>query len=288
MSSIPHPTTRTLDVPEDVAMATSNETALRDFCARMIGWAPDLAPVVDHAVRSIYLAASHRAALVLLGDDDLVPVAYALHRRVLGDERPFIVADPRRGNTPASVRSPANYANGLDAFRAARGGSLYVHTSRRPRELSSVIRRVRGAMGALTQEPEDSVQLIVCASSRLNTHPFLALPVPIQVPGLATRTQELPRIIEEYAREASAELGAPDTSFTAADRQWVLDHASRTLGEIEKATLRLAALRLSESLPQAAERLRMAPVSLSRWIDRRKLRSTVHALKAFEQEAVAP
>jgi len=265
-----------------------NETALRDFCARVIGWASDRAPAVDHAVRSIELAATHRAALVLVGDGDLVPVAHALHRRMRGDGPPFVVADRGRGNTPSSVRCPANYANGLDALRAARGGSLCVRASRLPREFSAVVARMREAMRALTQEPEDSVQLIVCAGSRLETHPFLALPVPIQVPRLATRTRELPRIIDEYARDATAELLAPKATFTRADQQWVLENARPTHGGIEKATLRVVALKISESVPRAAERLRMAPVSLARWIRRRRLPSMVRALEAFERETVTP
>jgi len=39
----------------------------------------------------------------------------------------------------------------------------------------------------------------------------------------------------------------------------------------EKATRRLVALRMSEDLRRAAEILGMAPVSLQRWIGRRKL-----------------
>jgi hypothetical protein len=41
--------------------------------------------------------------------------------------------------------------------------------------------------------------------------------------------------------------------------------------EIEKATRRVVALRVSRNLSQAAARLGMAPVSLWRWILRRKL-----------------
>jgi len=116
-----------------------------------------------------------------------------------------------------------------------------------------------------------SVQLIICADARFDTHPFLVLPAPIRVPPLTTRTKELPRIVDEYAADAIAELGAREAHFTEADKAWVLAHSALTLEEIEKATLRLVALRMSRTLPRAAERLGMAPVSLSRWIGRRKL-----------------
>jgi DNA-binding transcriptional LysR family regulator len=52
-------------------------------------------------------------------------------------------------------------------------------------------------------------------------------------------------------------------------------HAAATLGEIEKATLRLTAIRMRGSIGRAAARLGMAPVSLSRWIGRRELPMTV-------------
>jgi hypothetical protein len=116
-----------------------------------------------------------------------------------------------------------------------------------------------------------SVQLIVCADAHFDTHPFLVLPAPIRVPPLTTRTKELPRIVDEYAADAITELGAHAADFTADDKAWVLAHRALTLEEIEKATLRLVALRMSKTLPHAAERLGMAPVSLSRWIGRRKL-----------------
>jgi hypothetical protein len=91
------------------------------------------------------------------------------------------------------------------------------------------------------------------------------------VPSLRVRTDELSRIVDEYAIDAVAELRALRASFTDADSQWVLDNAPLTLPEIEKATLRLVAIRVSRNVSDAAARLGMAPVSLSRWVGRRKL-----------------
>jgi hypothetical protein len=79
------------------------------------------------------------------------------------------------------------------------------------------------------------------------------------------------------ASEARDKLVAVDelhplgAGFTAADREWVLRNAPLTLAEVEKATLRLVAIRASRNMSDAAGRLGMAPVSLSRWIGRRKL-----------------
>jgi ActR/RegA family two-component response regulator len=251
-------------MPEEVS--TNVEDALRSFCARILGWTDERASAVEHAIRSIHLSVTYRAALVLLGETDLVPIAYALHRRTLGADRPFIVCDPRRrdGKDYVSVRSPINYGTGIAAFEAAIGGSLCVRSRRLPRDFSSVVARIRAT---------SDVQIIVCSDRRDDTHPFLTLPVPIGVPSLAVRTGELPRIVDEYAVDAAAELRPLGAGFTAADREWVLQNAPLTLAEIEKATLRLVAIRASRNMSAAAERLGMAPVSLSRWLDRRKLLS---------------
>jgi hypothetical protein len=239
------------------------ETTLHRFCARILGWTANREVAVEHAIRSIELATDYSAALVLLGETDLAPVAHALHRRTLGAKQPFIVCDRNRRNTRASVRSAANQGSGVAAFRAARGGSLCVRAQRLPDDFSSVV--------ALVRDPGASVQLIVCADARFDTHPFLTLPVPIRVPSLATRASELPRIVDEYARDAIKELGAHEACFTDDDRTWIIEHCPLTLPEIEKATLRIVAIRMSRNRTRAAERLGMAPVSLSRWLGRRKV-----------------
>jgi len=57
----------------------------------------------------------------------------------------------------------------------------------------------------------------------------------------------------------------------ALDHAWVRVHAAASLTDIEKATLRLVAIRTSRNLSGAAARLGMAMVSLSRLRGRRKL-----------------
>jgi transcriptional regulator with GAF, ATPase, and Fis domain len=115
------------------------------------------------------------------------------------------------------------------------------------------------------------VQYIVCSDENDEAHPLLVMPAPIQFPSLTERAGELPRIVDEYAQDAITALRARSTSFTDRDRAWVLGHEASSLSEIEKATLRLVALRTSANLTGAAERLGIAPVSLSRWVGRRKL-----------------
>jgi len=90
------------------------------------------------------------------------------------------------------------------------------------------------------------------------------------VPPLAGCAAELDRVIAEYAADAVAQFGAERTGFPATDHAWVRRHAATSLAEIEKATLRLVAIRTSRSVSGAAARLGMAPVSLCRWLGRRK------------------
>jgi hypothetical protein len=250
---------------------SARSIALREFCARILGSGGDRKTAVDHALRAIRLAAMQRSALLLRGEGDMVPIAHALHRHVLGDDAPFIVCDPRRRNGSASARSPGNHVSGVVAYQEAVGGSLCLRASRLPRDAPLLL--------GLINEPDRRVQLIVCVGRRARSS-VLTDPMPIEVPSLALREAELPRIVDEYASEALAALGAPSACFTEEDRSWVIAHAGRSLPEIEKATLRLVALNASASVCGAAALLAMAPVSLARWMERRTLPAS--ARKTFE------
>jgi hypothetical protein len=116
----------------------------------------------------------------------------------------------------------------------------------------------------------DDALLVICTDTRDDANPLLVRPEAIGVPPLSGRADELPRIVDEFAADAIAELRPLRDGFTAADRAWVLAHAAISFAEIEKATLRLVALRGSRNMSSAAQRLGMAPVSLARWIYRRR------------------
>lgn len=192
----------------------------------------------------------------------MVPIAQAVHRRTLGADRPFVVCDRNRRETrQASVRSPANRENATQGFHAARGGSLCVRSRRLPPDFVSIVE--------LAANPNANVQLVVCADERHGEAPLLAVAAPIQIPALRDRAEELPRIVDEYGHDAAGVLGVDELCFTATDRQWVIQNGATSLPEIDKATMRLLALKTSPNLSQAAARLGMAPVSLSRWVFRR-------------------
>jgi hypothetical protein len=237
--------------------------ALRGFLARVLGWMNELA--IESALRSIEFATAHRAQLVLCGAGDLVPIACALHRRTHGADRPFVLCDPCRGNTPASVRAPANHRSGVAAIAAAAGGSLCVRSARPPEDFSSMLPHLRNA---------GDVQYIVCCDEDEATHPLLVRPAPIQIPSLKYRGVELPRIVDEYAQDAIALLGVCRACFTERDRAWVVAHEASSFSEIEKTTLRLVALKASANTRIAAQRLGMAGASLGRWARHRNLLET--------------
>jgi hypothetical protein len=227
--------------------------SLRAFLARLLGY--ESTQAIEHALRSIELSLTHRTALVLLGETDMVPIALALHHRTLGIDRPFVLSDPRREDTAT------NFTSGVDAIRAARGGSLCVRRRWPPRHFPALVKKVR--------DPATAVQFIVCTDVLQALHPFLVLPVPIVVPALKRRARALPRIVDEYASEALFKLGADAACFTSDDRSWVIEHAAKTLPEIGRATMRLVAIRQTGSIAKAAARLGLSYVTLYQWLNRR-------------------
>ena len=126
------------------------------------------------------------------------------------------------------------------------------------------------------QDPHAGVQLILCSRTRSEAERSGCLA--IQIPPVKDRAEELSRIVHEYAEDACSVLAAPARAFVRSDRDWVLEHAAKSLPEIETTTLRLVALRSSGNIARAAERLGMAATSLADWITRRKLPQHIEIL----------
>lgn len=241
---------------------TQREIRLRAYCQRLLGWGQERQQAVDHALRSLRLTRTRRGALFLQGAGDLVPIAHGLHRRVLGANTPFVVCDRRRTEGVASVRSPTNVRSAEAAVAAAVGGSVCVRHPRLPRDFAK-------AQSQLC-DPRCDVQLYVCMDERCRDITVTGA-VPVELPPLKIRQPEIPRIIDEYAKEALAAFNASPECFTTADRIWAHRHA-HSISEIEKMTSRVVAVRSSNNTAQAASLLGMAPVSLSRWLARRSFK----------------
>lgn len=240
---------------------------LRELIGRLLGWS-DLA-AVDQALRSIRRAVQGRSVLYLSGADDLALVAYSLHRRVMGAERPFVMCDPRRRARGSTVRSVANRPKGLDGYRVAKGGTLCLRAERLPQDFEVLL-----SLHAEGAEPQ--VMIVVVGDVERRHAVDVAMNPPVCVPPISRRAADLSEIVDNYARDAAAELSLP--ALLAEDRAWVLKHAASSFAEIEKGTRRVMAIRGSASLSAAAARLDMAAISLRRWLDRRGTPSSVARL----------
>ena len=146
----------------------------------------------------------------------------------------------------------------------AAGGSLCIRNRRLPPELPELLRCL--------DAPDSQVQLIVCMESHERHSWIFTGPMLIDVPPLGIRETELPRIIRSYADDALAALHAWPSCFSDGDLDWIMMHSATSLSEVEKAAFRIVALKKAMgNTSRAAVMLGMAPVSLTRWLDRRAL-----------------
>ena len=253
------PVSRGASLAARINDAMARERDLRGLCCRILGWSSERARLVDDAMHALHTAAARGGAVALQGDSDLVPVAFALHRRLLGPDRPFVVCDPRRRAGDGSVRVPPNRNTGMLALAAAAGGSICVHSNRLPSDFDALAMSLR--------EHSTKVVLFVC----LHNHDRMmdVLCRPITIPPLAARRPELERLLDECLDEAAQSLGVERPQLSERIQRCVLEDVE-SLCDLEKAALRLVVLRNTPNVNQAAQRLNMALVSLNRWIARRR------------------
>lgn len=218
----------------------------RDLLARLLGWAPDRQVVIDRALRQLRGYVANEMPLWLTGDDDLVAIARLIHRTFIG-ECPFVVA---RLDDTTSRLGPAR--------AAARGGTLCLRSEKPIRDLPLV--------RALALDHQSTTRLVICARSAAHV-------LPIEIPALATRTDEIPRIIDAYAQDAIAKLGAHTASYTNVDCNSIASWNIETLADIEESVLRMIAIREFGGVTGAAPHLGVTHSSLSRWLARRTTRS---------------
>lgn len=232
--------------------------ALRQFVARILGWAPERMGAVDEALRAIRSARLRRAPLVIRGEGDLVTIALDLHRRMVDADRPFVLCGPRRPSVDCNLRGIAATEQGLAALAAARGGTLCIRGQRRPLDFV----RVALALHA----PSCRTQLILCDESR--AEPESALALPITLPSLLARHEEVPRIIEEYCTDAALTLGLRRPETVMQIREWIALHSAANLPAIERAAYRLTALQVFRTVEESARSLDIPAEMLRTWMNR--------------------
>jgi hypothetical protein len=235
--------------------------ALRALLERLLGWADERREVVDQALFSLRVAATHREPLLICGEGNLVPIAKSLHQRAL-EGRPFVVARPR-----------TRHAKGMDALAEAAGGTLCVWRREQPDDFDEVAAAVLG--------PYSRALLMVCAHAPPKGNDVASRIVTsvrsIILPPMSDRAPELRRIIDAYAADAVAELGGG--WLGPADWEWIERNAAGSLQLIGMATRRIIALHLcDESVTRAAKLLGIAHASLSDWLARRSLPGKVDML----------
>lgn len=224
---------------------------LRELLCRFFGWASEKAADVDRALRAVRDLAHLRTSLVICGDGKLDGVARMIHDRTLGLERPFSTRDGSE--------------SGMLALSRATDGTLYVDGNDMPDDLQHVLVSLR--------LPDTRARLIVGADD-YEVGAQLAAMVPtittLQIPPLAQRSGDIDRVLQAYAADAVAALGAPGAALREHDLKWIKDSKVSTLEEAAEVMLRVVAMR-NWGVTEGAERLGITHGALSRWARRRKL-----------------
>lgn len=229
---------------------------LREFLARLIGWSEARQADVDNALRAVRVAATRRGSLLLCGMGGLVLIARLLHSHTLGEKRPFVVCDPDRRRAEPDARAAVNYDDGLAALQDAVGGTICMWRERPLPDFDLTVEKVR--------RPDSRVQLVVCSQQAPDARQPPMGPT-IVLPPLSERASELPRIVDEFGRDAATSLGGGE--LTAQSAEWVVRHESSNLSRIATATRRLVALnKVGGNRPRAASLLGMAKSTLGEWL----------------------
>jgi hypothetical protein len=246
------------------------DSELRAFCRRLLGSCEAQSALVDDAVDGLLTAVVRGRPIALRGASDLVPVAYALHRRILGAERPFVVCDPRRREGEGSVRMPPSRRTAALALEAAIDGSICLRSRRLPADFDLLRESLRDTV------PSATVFVCLHGEDRVRDLFFRSL----EVPCLAARASESDRLLQDALNEAATALGTARLRIPRRARHGLLERVA-SFAELEKTALRVLALASARNPSQAAARLGMAPVSLNRWLYRRPwLMAMLRELKA--------
>jgi len=198
-------------------------------------------------------AVARCAVIALRGEGDLVPIAHALHRQLFGSQRRFVVCDPRRHEREGSARLPPNRKTSVLALSASAGGSVCIRSNHLPSDYDLL---------APSRRIVNGTQLFVCLNSDDQVIDMLCPPV--RVASLAHRVSDLDRLISEYIADATRALGVGGMRIPERMHDAILWH-TRALADLEKVVMRIVALKSAASVSEAARRLGMAPVSLTRW-----------------------
>jgi hypothetical protein len=220
--------------------------ALRDPLSRAIGWSTKRRLEVDRALRAVRDMANRRSSMVLCGDGDLGSFVGRVHQLAFGDASPFVVCD-------AEVEPLLPSAAGGLLF--ARGGDKL------PGDIVDAI------------DPEADVRLVVACETLKDARAAIAAvgrSELVELPSIASRANELDRLVNEYAADAVQRLGATAPMFREHEMTWIRASNPTSLDDVETTALRIVALR-NWGVNAGAEKLGISHAALSRWASRRKI-----------------
>lgn len=242
-------------VGSSLYIAESNALiALRNVCRRLLGWGVDEQLEVDRAVRRIWLSVTHHTAIVLRGGGDLVAAARGIHRAVRGPMAPFVAGLFGERATVSVGSSLSRQIPVSDALQCATGGTLCLRRNPRSRELAK--------LASTLCFPASHTLLFICCQDRTWSYDTLS---EIHVPRLARRIAELPRIVDEYARDSTEAHGVPLSAFGQRERTFVLRYHATSLSDIEMTVDRVVALSASSDIHDTAQKLHLDARWLARW-----------------------
>jgi hypothetical protein len=251
---------------------------------RLLGCGAAAQPSIEHALRSVRLAATRRALVVIRAAADVDLIAQELHECALGRDAPFVMCNP--GCRPLT-RIPQKQLDrlsradsGLSATLAAENGTVCFYSWKLPDDFDGVIANIEHR----AVRPLVLIGVRVPGSRRLDsllTGLQRYSVCTILIPPLSSRSSELPEIVQSYAEEAMWHLRTTDSAFSEVDRQWIVEHAARSLLEIREATLRLVALHVAAAarngtlhrtatMQDAANMLGVHYTTVDHWIRRFK------------------
>jgi len=260
----------------DDGSAEDREHRLRSFCRRIFGWGGEQAALADDAAETLLSGLARCAVIALRGKGDMVHVAHALHRRLLGPHRPFVVCNPRRNSTGGSVRSLPNRRTSELALRAAAGGAVCIRAWRLPADYRLLAPSLRLS---------SSTQLFVCLAKDDPVIDMLC--PPLRIPSLAQRATDFDRLVEEYVEDATWELGVDSMRLSSRMLKAIVWRTT-SLADLEKAVTRVVVLKSTSNVSLAAAQLGMAPVSLMRWATRRGILQILKDELGDERDQATP
>jgi hypothetical protein len=153
----------------------------------------------------------------------------------------------------------------MEGLERAITGTLCINASKLPHDLHLVILNLR--------TPDTCVRLVVCADNAESIDRLAARIsriATIWIPPLATRSDEIDRVLEAYGIDAVEEFSAGSLGFRPRDLEKIRANGVSTFKEIEEEARRLVALR-NYGVSEGANRLRIHHSALSRWAQRRHL-----------------